>query len=67
MGILPPVRLAGRGLIEEKAAVAGLAFVDAFETPKKSVVDRYGFPPQECELRAGDKLKTRMATPLARW
>jgi hypothetical protein len=26
-------------------------------TPARSVVDRYDFPAQECELRAGDKLK----------
>ena len=43
-------------LLEEKAALAGLEFVERVATPKRSVVDRYRFPPQECEIREGDKL-----------
>ena len=34
----------------------GLAFVERVATPKRSVVDRYVFPPQECEIREGDTL-----------
>ena len=55
-------------LIEERAAVAGLTFLGRVDTPKKSVVDRYGFLPQECELRKGNKARRRArAAPLARW
>ena len=43
-------------LIEERAALAGLQFEERIATPKRSVVDRYGFPPQECEIREGDTL-----------
>jgi predicted RecB family nuclease len=44
-------------LLEEKAALAGLEFVERTATPKKSVVDRYVFPAQECEIREGDSLR----------
>ncbi|HEX5080237.1 MAG TPA: TM0106 family RecB-like putative nuclease [Geminicoccaceae bacterium] len=55
-------RLLGLGeeeLLEERAALAGLEFADRVATPKKSVVDRYTFPPQECEIREGDGLRDR--------
>jgi hypothetical protein len=42
--------------VEEKAAIAELEFVERVATPARSVVDRYRFPPQECELREGDSL-----------
>ncbi|MEJ7740294.1 MAG: TM0106 family RecB-like putative nuclease [Chitinophagaceae bacterium] len=43
-------------LIEEKAALSGLQFFKRVDTVKKSVIDRYRFPAQECELRKGDSL-----------
>jgi uncharacterized protein len=48
--------LSDEELLEERAALAGLEFVERVATPKKSVVDRYVFPPQECEIREGDTL-----------
>ena len=48
--------LSDEELLEEKAALAGLEFVERIATPKRSVVDRYAFPPQECEIREGDTL-----------
>jgi uncharacterized protein len=44
-------------LLEEKEAVAGLRFTGQRTEVKKSVIDKYSFPGQECELDAGDKLK----------
>ena len=52
-----------RSLLEEKAALAGLEFVERVATPKRSVVDRYRFPPQECEIREGDKLRDGQGQP----
>lgn len=46
-------------LLEEKAGLSGLAFEQTVDRPKKSVVDRYRFPPQDCEIRAGDQLESR--------
>jgi len=43
-------------LLEERAALTGLELVDRIDTPKRSVVDRYRFPPQDCEIRRGDDL-----------
>lgn len=51
-------------LLEERKAVSGLGFVESLGPvisektgkPTKSVVDRYGFPPQDCDVKAGDKL-----------
>ena len=44
-------------LVEERAALSGLEFALRIATPKKSVVDRYRFPPQECEIRERDGLR----------
>jgi uncharacterized protein len=44
-------------LIDEPKAVAGLEYDLDVEKVKKSVVQRYRFPEQEIELRAGDALK----------
>ena len=49
--------LADEDLLAEKAALAGLEFALRIATPKRSVVDRYRFPPQECEIREGDDLR----------
>ena len=55
--------LSDEELLEEKAALAGLEFVERIATPKRSVVDRYRFPPQECEIREGDKLRDGQGKP----
>lgn len=44
-------------LLEEKPAIAGLQFTGQRQTDKKSVLDLYRFPGQECDIREGDKLK----------
>ena len=44
-------------LVEERAALSGLEFALRIATPKKSVVDRYRFPPQECEIRERDEVR----------
>ncbi len=46
--------LSDEELLDEKAALSGLTFEERVATPKRSVVDRYRFPPQECEIRTGD-------------
>jgi hypothetical protein len=43
-------------LVEERAALSGLELVARIDTPKRSVTDRYRFPPQDCEIRRGDEL-----------
>jgi len=45
-------------LIEEKAAIAGLKFTGKRMPDKKSVIDLYVFPSQECDIRDGDELKS---------
>ena len=55
--------LSNQELLEEKAALAGLEFVQRVATPKKSVVDRYHFTPQESEIREGDKLRDGEGRP----
>lgn len=44
-------------LIEEKAAIAGLEFTGQRRQDKKSFIDQYFFPLQECDIRDGDELK----------
>lgn len=61
------LELSDEELIDERAAVSGLEFVGRLEVvthrktgkPTGSVIDRYRFPPQECDLRRGDELTTR--------
>ena len=44
-------------LLEEKAALSGLEFVERDRDAEAGAsVDRYRFPPQECEIREGDEL-----------
>ncbi|MCG7856683.1 TM0106 family RecB-like putative nuclease [Flavihumibacter sediminis] len=45
-------------LLEEKTAIACLSFTGERQTIKKRVIDRYSFPTQESELKAGDTLKS---------
>ncbi|HVE34103.1 MAG TPA: TM0106 family RecB-like putative nuclease [Gemmatimonadaceae bacterium] len=56
--------LAENELIDERDAVAGLEFVErlGFATgkkgkPTKSVIDRYRFPEQECDIERGKEVK----------
>jgi predicted RecB family nuclease len=51
--------LSDEELLEEKSGLAGLEFAERIATPARSVVDRYRFPPQECEIREGDTLHDR--------
>jgi len=51
-------------LFDERGAVAGMEFVARVGSvlgkkgkPTKSVIDRYSFPEQECDLDAGDEVK----------
>jgi uncharacterized protein len=61
------IELPDEDLIDEPAAVAGLEFVERVGPfigeksgrPTGSVIDRYRYPPQECEIRTGSELKTR--------
>jgi len=46
-------------LFEEAKAVAGLTFVAEVSKVQKSAVLRYSYPPQEMDIRLGDKLKTQ--------
>jgi predicted RecB family nuclease len=46
-------------LIDEPKAVACLEYAHDVEILKKSVVQRYRFPEQEIEIRAGETLKTQ--------
>jgi predicted RecB family nuclease len=51
-------------LMDERMAVSGLEFVERVETvankktgkPTGSVIDRYRFPPQDCDIDDGDEL-----------
>jgi predicted RecB family nuclease len=51
------IALSEEELLDERVAIAGLRFVERVGMIKRSVVDRYQFPPQETEIRAGDKPK----------
>lgn len=50
--------LSDEDLLEERASLSGLGFIQRINTIGKSVVDRYRFPPQESDVREGDALKT---------
>jgi uncharacterized protein len=50
--------LTGEELLDERAALAGLAFVERVDlVGRGSVVDRYRYPMQETKIRPGDKLR----------
>ena len=51
------IALSEEELLDERVAIAGLEFVERVGMIKKSVVDRYQFPPQETEIRVGNKPK----------
>jgi len=51
------IALSEEELLDERVAIAGLEFVRRVGVIKRSVVDRYRFPPQETEIRVGYKPK----------
>jgi uncharacterized protein len=54
-------RLAGlsaEDLLEERAALSGLRFIRAIGGTARAPIHRYGFPPQETELRGGEDLRS---------
>jgi uncharacterized protein len=57
------VGLSDDDLLDERKAVSGLRFVESKPfisektgKPTKSTIDRYTFPPQDCDVREGQKL-----------
>jgi uncharacterized protein len=48
--------LSDEELLEEKAAISGLEFVERIGGTPRSPVDRYAFPLQDTEIRDGDEL-----------
>lgn len=44
-------------LLEERKAISFLEYTGEREPIKRSILDTYTFPPQECDLRKGDSLK----------
>lgn len=53
-------------LLDEPRAVAGLRHVGDVEAVKKSVIQRFSYPEQEIEIRAGDTLKRQDGTTFAK-
>ena len=49
--------LADEEFLEERKALGGLAFSHVVETRKRSQVQRYQYPPQEADVKAGDQPK----------
>ena len=48
--------LSAEELMDERAALAGLTFIEVAGGTAKAPVHRYGFPPQDSELRGGESL-----------
>uniref|UniRef100_UPI00123DBAFF ribonuclease H-like domain-containing protein n=1 Tax=Arenibacter lacus TaxID=2608629 RepID=UPI00123DBAFF len=46
-------------LLEERKAISYLEFTGNREPEKRSVVDTYSFPPQECDLRPGQAVEDK--------
>jgi uncharacterized protein len=51
------IELSDEDLLDERGAVSGLEYVEDVRPEKRSVIQRYRYPPQEMELRRGDELK----------
>jgi predicted RecB family nuclease len=51
--------LSAEDLLQERAALAGLAFARTVGGTPRAPIDRYGFPAQETELRGGESLRQR--------
>jgi predicted RecB family nuclease len=49
--------LSDEELLDERAAISGLEFMEVVPAPGRAVVHRYRFPGQESEVRRGDKLR----------
>lgn len=49
-------------LLDEKTALTGLEFTGERTIDKRSVIDTYTFPNQECEVRVGNQIKTEEGT-----
>ena len=49
--------LSAEELLEERAGLSGLIFVDAIGGTAKAPIHRYRFPPQETEIRGGEDLR----------
>ena len=50
--------LSAEDLLEERAGLSGLVFVETVGGTAKAPVHRYRFPPQETELRGGEELRS---------
>jgi uncharacterized protein len=50
--------LSAEDLLEERAGLSGLTLIGAYGGTAKAPVHRYGFPPQETELRGGEDLRS---------
>ena len=50
--------LSAEDLLEERAGLSGLVFVETVGGTAKAPVHRYSFPPQETELRGGEELRS---------
>jgi len=50
--------LAADDLLEERAGLSGLTFVDAVAGTARAPIHRYRFPPQETEIRGGEDLRS---------
>jgi predicted RecB family nuclease len=51
-------------LLEERAAIAGLAYLSRVGGTARSPIDRYAYPQQETEIRPGDELRLTDGTSL---
>lgn len=49
--------LSAEELLEERAGLSGLVFVDMVGGTAKAPIHRYRFPPQETEIRGGEELR----------
>ena len=48
--------LADEDLLDERAALAGLSFIETIDVTRKIPTDRYSFERQDTNIRAGDKI-----------
>ena len=49
--------LSAEDLLDERAGLSGLVFIDAVGGTAKAPIHRYRFPPQETEIRGGEELR----------
>ena len=48
-------------LIDERGGLSGLAYKSTLSVSKNIPTDRYSYPPQDCEIRPGDTVRTKSA------